>query len=117
LGENSPNLATLVSVNLCGQWQPLSFIGLSSDFCPSKIIKIIFLKHLFFSSGHNDNAYQVLTTALQYSKDLKNLTPWRDSNQGSPVLEADAMTPPGLKSTFNSPSICSKNMKNTFVHH
>jgi hypothetical protein len=32
-----------------------------------------------------------LTTALQFIKP-KNLTPWRDSNPGASVLEANAMT-------------------------
>jgi hypothetical protein len=49
----------------------------------------VFLKRLFFSNAHNDYA---LTTALQCMKTLKNLTPRRDSNPGSSVLEAEAMT-------------------------
>jgi hypothetical protein len=33
-----------------------------------------FLKDLFFSSTHNDNAYQVMTTALQYINSYKPYT-------------------------------------------
>jgi hypothetical protein len=39
---------------------------------PTSLHKII-SKHLFFSSTHNNNAYQVVTTALQKHKFLKTL--------------------------------------------
>jgi hypothetical protein len=39
-------------------------------------------KHLFFSNSNNDNAYYVITKALQWKRP-KNLTPRRDLNRGS----------------------------------
>jgi hypothetical protein len=57
------------------------------------IFNFFIWKQFFFSNTHDGNAPNGLTTALQcMDKDLKTSLPDRDSNAGSFVLEACAMT-------------------------
>jgi hypothetical protein len=56
---------------------------------PMLLFLFLFLKHLLFATAHNDDANEVLKTALQCKKTLKNITGFEP---GIFFKEADVMT-------------------------